>query len=228
MINLSSKQLNEWEIKLLSKGLKYTPIPNSNKQELKKDIKEYTRRLRLAEYFNTTESDESDSNEPEDLVRNKSNFNPKKGRNGMLDTVCETLQSLTLDTTHNKSVRNNLSKNEEKALRSLASDKTIIIKEADKGGAVVIMNAAYYERKITHMLSNTEFYTEVAENQDKKAMQKIKKLLHKHSSVLSEKEEDFVINFDYKESCFYGLPKIHKSKLIKEAIKKTKRRIYCL
>ncbi|XP_062604091.1 uncharacterized protein LOC134265884, partial [Saccostrea cucullata] len=195
VINLSSKQLNEWEIKLLSKGLKYTPTPNSNKQELKKDIKEYTRRLRLAEYFNTTESDESDSNEPEDLVRNKSNFNPKKGRNGMLDTVCETLQSLTLDTTHNKSVRNNLSKNEEKALRSLASDKTIIIKEADKGVAVVIMNAAYYERKITHMLSNTEFYTEVAENQDKKAMQKIKKLLHKHSSVLSEKEEDFV-DFD--------------------------------
>ena len=42
----------------------------------------------------------------------------------------------------------------------------------------------------------------------------------KHSSALTEKEEDFVTNFDYKESCFYGLPKIHKSNVIKEAIQK--------
>ena len=51
-------------------------------------------------------------------------------------------------------------------------------------------------------------------------MQKIKKLLLKHSSVLTEKEADLVTNFDYKESCFYGLPKIYKSKLIKDAVAK--------
>ena len=43
----------------------------------------------------------------------------------------------------------------------------------------------------------------------------------KDSSVLTEKEADFVTNFDYKESCFYGLPKIHKSKqLIKDDVVK--------
>ena len=43
----------------------------------------------------------------------------------------------------------------------------------------------------------------------------------KHSSVLAEKEADFLTNFDYKESCFYGgLPNIHKSKLIKDAVAK--------
>lgn len=60
IINLSTKQLNESEIKLLSKGLKYTPTPSSNKQDLRKDIKEY--KLRLAEYFNNTESDEENEN----------------------------------------------------------------------------------------------------------------------------------------------------------------------
>ena len=45
-------------------------------------------------------------------------------------------------------------------------------------------------------------------------------MLLKHSSVLTEKEADFVTNFDYKESCFYGLPKIHKSKLIKDSVAK--------
>ena len=49
-------------------------------------------------------------------------------------------------------------------------------------------------------------------------MQKIKRLLLRHSSVLTEKEANFVTNFDYKESCFYSLPKIHKSNLIKDAV----------
>ena len=92
--------------------------------------------------------------------------------------------------------------------------------KADKGGAVVIMDRDYYETKIMEMLLNPKFYSEMSENQDKKTMQKIKRLLLKHSSVLTEKETDFVTNFDNKESCFYGLPKIHKSKLIKDAVAK--------
>ena len=217
---MSTKQLNESEIKLLSKGLKYTPTPCSNKQELRKDIKEYTRKLRLAEYFNNTESDEENENTQLDLVKNKSNFNPKKGRNNILDTVCETLQNLPLDSTECISTKQNLSKEETNALKSLASDENIVIKEADKGGAVVIMDTVYYEQKIMDMLSNTEFYTEISENQDKAILQKIKKLLLKHSSTLTDKEKEFVTEFEYKESSFYGLPKVHKSKTIKEAIQK--------
>ncbi|XP_062579478.1 uncharacterized protein LOC134241451 [Saccostrea cucullata] len=71
------------------------------------------------------------------------------------------------------------------------------------------------------MLSNTEYYEEIPNNNDKKTMQKIKNLLkrHKTTSSLTEKEEDFLTNYEYSESIFYGLPKIHKSRQIKEAIK---------
>lgn len=68
-----------------------------------------------------------------------------------------------------------MSKEETNALKSLASDENIVIKEADKGGAVVIMDTVYYEQKIMDMLSNTEFYTEISENQNKAILQKIKK-----------------------------------------------------
>lgn len=123
--------------------MKYTPTPSSNKQDLRKDIKEHTRKLRLAEYFNDTESDEENENTQLDLVKNNSNFNPKKGRNNILDTVWETLQNLPLDSTDCiKSTKQNLSKEETNALKSLASDENIVIKEADKGGAVVIMDTA--------------------------------------------------------------------------------------
>ena len=37
--------------------------------------------------------------------------------------------------------------------------------------------------------------------------------------VLTEKEKDFLTDYEYSESNFYGLPKIHKSRQIKEAIK---------
>ncbi|XP_061180683.1 uncharacterized protein LOC133189301 [Saccostrea echinata] len=71
------------------------------------------------------------------------------------------------------------------------------------------------------MLSNAEYYEEIPNNSDRKTMQKIKNLLkrHKTSSSLTEKEEDFLIDYEYSESNFYGLPMIHKSRKIKEAIK---------
>ncbi|XP_061190029.1 uncharacterized protein LOC133197859 [Saccostrea echinata] len=219
VINLSSRPLNAAEIKLLSKGLKFTPTPSdSNLQELSKDIKEYTRKLRLAEYFHNDDEDENTSEG--DLVRNKSNFNPKKGRNSLLDTVCNTLQNIPLNNEKNNT-RNNLRKEEEKAVQSLTNDSSIVIKEADKGGAVVVMNAEFYKTKILQMLINSEFYDEISENSDKKTMRKIKNLIKNHNttSFLTAKEEDFLTNFDFRESAFYGLPKIHKSKIIKEAIK---------
>lgn len=39
VFNLSNRVLNETEIKLLSKGLKYTPTPRMNNEQLKTDIK---------------------------------------------------------------------------------------------------------------------------------------------------------------------------------------------
>lgn len=106
-------------------------------------------------------------------------------------------------------------------MKSLLDDCTIVIKEADKGGAVVIMDANYYENKITQMLSNGEFYMEIPENRDRRTIQKVKNLLlkHKDTSSVTDKETLFLTDFDYRESVFYGLPKIHKSKTIGEAIK---------
>lgn len=76
-------------------------------------------------------------------MKNISNFNPKKGQNNTLDTVCATLQNLPLDSTERISTRQNLSKEEINALKSLAGD--IVIEKADKGGVVVLMDTIYYQ-----------------------------------------------------------------------------------
>lgn len=49
-----------------------------------------------------------------------------------------------------------------------------MIKEADKGSAVVIMDSNFYKEHIMNMLSNTVYYKEIEDNDDKKTMQKKK------------------------------------------------------
>lgn len=151
----------------------FTPTPQSNKYELKTDIKEYTRKLRVAEYF--YEEDEGETELEEHLVRNKSYFNPKKGKNEILDTICDTLNNLPLNSnTENENTKCNLNNEERTALKSLSNDESIVIKEADKGSAVVIMDSNFYKEHIMNMLSNTVYYKEIEDNDDKKTMQKKK------------------------------------------------------
>ena len=51
IINISSKPLTERQITLLRSGLKFTPTPKPNIIELKSDTQEFTRKLRLIEFF---------------------------------------------------------------------------------------------------------------------------------------------------------------------------------
>ena len=52
----------------------------------------------------------------------------------------------------------NISGNETKAFNALKNDKTIVIKEADKGGGIVIMNKDFYKNKIEEMLQDDTLY----------------------------------------------------------------------
>lgn len=111
---------------LLSKGLKFSPTPYiSNNQELTKDIKEYSRKLRLAEYYynKDTEKEEEFITEPE-LVRNKSIFNQIRGKNITLDTACDRLGNIPLEDSGKKS---NLTKEEVQVRKSLSDDCTLVI-----------------------------------------------------------------------------------------------------
>ena len=138
----------------------------------------------------------------------------------VLDNVCETLENLPLHTSCRELRKNNLSKEENKALESLTNDESIIIKEADKGGAVVIMDKDYYETKIMEMLLNPEFNSEMSENKDKKQCKKLKDYCLSIRQFWQKRKQILWQTLTIRKSCFYGLPKFHKSKLIKDAVAK--------
>ena len=103
---------------------------------------------------------------------------------------------------------------------NLKKNKDVIIKEADKGGAVVIMNSKHYLEMISDHLNDKTNSNMVESNCDTKVMKGMAKLIEKCNDNLKIGKE-YLISFSYNTSNFYGLPNslTHKSKLNKNAIK---------
>lgn len=199
------------EQELLYKGLKFTPVPSDNVEELRTDVYKFTRKLRLTEFFHDKEYIE------ESIVRNKSKFTPQHGRNDTLDTFIGYLNKFPIGKINRSNLRDNLNKNHRSALKSLRNNPDIIIKEADKGSAIVIMNKNFYRDNITAMLNDNKFYEQIPENIDRQIIKDIRKLVEDYSDI-TKKEKDYLIDFECKTSQLYGLPKIHKSQQILSAI----------
>ena len=56
------------------------------------------------------------------------------------------------------------------------------------------------------------------ENCNKKVFKNLEKLVAKYSNCLLKEEQDSLTKFSFSRSNFYGLPKVHKSNFIQEAI----------
>ena len=83
-----------------------------------------------------------------EMAKNKSNFCPPRNRNITLDNYIDFLTKYPLEELLSKdTIRSNLTREEQNALKELKDDSEIIIFEADKGGAVVVMDRAYYAIK---------------------------------------------------------------------------------
>lgn len=180
---MSSKELTKNEIQLLKRGLKFTPTPRQNTTELKNDVQEFGRKLRLLEYFNGREQNSDNS-----LVRNKSNFVPPKSNDNYLTLFSENLSNLHKPNTA-LSKKSHFSSSERKALQDLEKDDTIIIKEADKGGATIIMDKTFYRNKILELLSDTENYIQLPRNEDDIVIRKIEKLIKEYEHHLTQKRK---------------------------------------
>lgn len=206
---------------VLEKGSKFTPTPSRNHQELRKDLNAFNRKLRLREFFypedDEVQSDNDDNDNP-DLLRNKGKFNPPHKRDKNLDSFIDFINNYPLETESRSKNVSNISKDERKAINTLANDNSIVIKQADKGGAFVIMDTDFYTDKMEEHVHDRSTYTPLLSNQDDEVMGKIKRLTDKYHNNLTEKEIDYLLNFETKTSNLYGLPKVHKSNVIKDQI----------
>ena len=176
LVNLSKKELNIHQIQLLSEGLKYTPTLPQNIDKLKNDVRHFTRNIKLYEFFHP-EKEQQMRERGRSLVKNKTHFNPPRNRDIILDTFKFITKFPIEEPSNNTRKKADVTNNETNAIKDLHSDMNIIIKQAEKGGAVVIVNTRdYYCNNVEEMLNVADIYVELESHDDEKVMGKIKKL----------------------------------------------------
>ena len=138
----------------------------------------------------------------------------------ILDTYIDFLLKFPLDKPDKSPIKNNLDIWEWEGIMKIKKDNTIIVKECDKGGACVIMDAKFYNEKMCNILHDEFTYKQLEKNIDNKTRKLIEKLTEKYKASLTKKEIDYLTKFQFNSSNLYGLPKIHKSTIINNEIKK--------
>ena len=147
--------MTEAEVSLLSKGLKFCPTPEKiDIYSLRKDIKEYVRRVRLKEYFYTDQDDVEGEFSSVPAFRKKSSWSPGKSRELAIEAYVEALERDMLAHDFGTTYRRNLTREEQRALQDLRTYDDIIIKQADKGSAVVVMDKQAYLQEAMRQLTD--------------------------------------------------------------------------
>lgn len=95
--------------------------------------------------------------------RPKSTFCPPRYRNAFLETYCRLVErdvTKIMDKRREYKVFNNLPKAQRDALKELQSDPLVVVKPADKGGSICILNRSDYVNDIYRyaQLDNTVYY----------------------------------------------------------------------
>ena len=213
VFNISSFSLGQHHLKLLSHGTKFTPVTKGNYVDAKKCTDDFIRKLKIKYAFHDEEY------EDDSLCRNKSTKQIRI-HDDELNQILKKIESVEPTP---KQTSDNLSEIERKALRELMDDNNLVIKEADKGGALIIMNNEFYKNKLVlkDHLSNTDTYKKIPPDADKKTMQKLIELVQKHDGCLTAKEKEYVKDQNWRSSEFYIRPKVHKCKTILEEVKKS-------
>ena len=86
----------------------------------------------------------------------KSSFHPPRNRGAWLGKTIEFLQQQTFQTSCNN--KSNFTKAEWKDLLAIKNNSELIIKEADEGSCVVLMNKPHYKRMIFQHLNDANIY----------------------------------------------------------------------
>lgn len=111
--------------------------------------------------------------------------------------------------------RLNLTKPELAAIAQLRNNKDVVIKPADKGGAVVIMDREAYKSEGLRQLNNNKYYEEIDGPLADVTSQKINSIIREllDSGVISQRQFDGLRSEPpHLQRAFYLLPKLHKAR----------------
>ena len=158
------------------------------------------------------DSDTSNKDIFETLQVPKSKWTPPEGQFASLDFFIKKCRHdiHKLKFNHNTKF-SNLSSEEWAALKNLSKRNDIVVKSADKGGAVVVWWSDLYQKEALRQLSDTSFYAKIQKDLTSTNQKLVKDTIQ--NIIVNQELPDTATNLIIttpRTSCIYFLPKIHK------------------
>ena len=156
--------LNSAEHSVLSKGLTFVPTVNkTDEYQVKADCEKFFRGLRLKAHFHDSEDEHHEGDNQHDpftkFDNKTSTWTPPDGKLSALDHYIDRCRRSIASRNYTRRPNfSNLTQEEETALQDLKRRNDIIIKPADKGGAVVVWKRDLYIQEANRQLSDNRFY----------------------------------------------------------------------
>ncbi|KAJ8030592.1 Neutral cholesterol ester hydrolase 1 [Holothuria leucospilota] len=215
VVNHSSQPLTPDELCLLSRGLKFCPVPlKLEKLSLQQDLDAFFRRLRLCEYFSGDGADISyDPDTFDQKFKDKSTWTPPTGRDPHLESFIHAVQKEIDEFVPCKFVKDILTRGERKALAKLKQRSDLVIKPEDKGPAFVVQDRSDYIETASEELSNKNVYLESERDLTRDTQGHVREVVQSMLAAgeIDEKVAKYLTPSDTKTSRFYTLPKTHKA-----------------
>jgi hypothetical protein len=228
VVNLSKLDLTVDQQTLLERGLKFCPTPkHQNVGDLRDDMDRLHKRLRQIAFFESPDSDFSTSQPTRTIIgTNLNSLDPFKhgkfklpapgkgpyGPQNLEAMISVNEHQFNARPRYQNSYRDNLSPSERMALDQLIKNDNIVIKPADKGSAVVIMDRLDYLREGYKQLANTQFYTKLDQNPTEKHRIEVQNIVEDmfQNGEIDKSLKDYLTDTTGRTSEMYLLPKIHK------------------
>jgi hypothetical protein len=228
VVNLSNLDLSSDQISLLERGLKFCPTPKTQKVgDLRDDMDRLHKRLRQIAFFESPENNLNLTLPTQIAIgSNLQSLDPFKHRKfkppapGKGPPGPQNLEAMISVNEHqfnarprfNNSFRENLSPSERAALAALVNNDDIIIKPADKGSAVVIMDRIDYLKEGYKQLGNDRFYKKLDHNPTEKHRVEVQNMVEDmyQNGEIDETVKNYLTDITCRTSELYLLPKIHK------------------
>lgn len=100
------------------------------------------------------------------------------------------------------------------AIKKLEARKEILIRQADKGGAIVIQSKVAYKEELNRQLSDEDIYQKLPSNPTMRYGKGLARVIQKgcQKGLLNKREEKYLQPNMCRIPVIYTLPKIHKDK----------------
>ncbi|XP_063297779.1 probable cation-transporting ATPase 13A4 [Pelobates fuscus] len=170
--------------------------------------------MRLKEFFqNASTNEPSEADMGTGRFKTRSTFDPHSTKHTIKTFLSSTAKMSQEIFSCRSKPQYNMTKQERFLLRELSNDSTIVIRPADKGGGIVLMDYGYYSDDLKRQLMDTDTYFQLKGDPTVEIQNKLVDILDMYlrAGYINTELYHFLNKTHPRTPVIYSIPKIHKN-----------------